>query len=91
MRLCGARSGHQARFSLGQAGRAHQGILIPLDYWIALAMINAMPPTTEMAMNVPAAKSQISVFEYSAIGSLRCRFLKLGHVPMPTFAIEVVI
>jgi hypothetical protein len=54
-------------------------------------MINAMPPTTEMAMNVPAAKSQISVFEYSAIGSLRCRFLKLGHVPMPTFAIEVVI
>jgi hypothetical protein len=34
----------------------------PLNYWIALAMINARPPTTETAMNVPAAKSQISVF-----------------------------
>jgi len=69
VRLCGARSGHQARFSLGQAGRAHQGILIPLDYWIALAMINAKPLIIETTMNVPAAKSQISVFVISSIGA----------------------
>ena len=61
--------------------------MIPLDYWIALAMMNAKPPTTETAMNVPAAKSQISVFVYSAIGGT----FNKGQVSMPTFASEVVI
>ena len=42
---------------------------MPPDYWIALAMINAMPLTTETTMNVPAAKSQISVFVISSIGA----------------------
>ena len=34
-------------------------------------MMNAAPLTTEIAMKVPAAKSQISVFVYSSIGALR--------------------
>ena len=49
---------------------------MPLDYWIALAMINAMPLTTETTMNVPAAKSQISVFVISSIGAF-------SHRPQP--------
>ena len=55
---------------MGQAGLAHQGILIPLDYWIALAMMYATPLTTETAMIVPVARSQISLFSCSLIGSL---------------------
>jgi hypothetical protein len=50
-------------------------------------MMNAKPPTTETAMKVPAAKSQISVFVYSDIGGT----FNKGPISMPTFASEAVI